>query len=204
MAGYWQRAKTYLGLGPEDDYADYGYVEFDEPEMDGDLARRGVSAPTRRARPPATTPRPTAARAGSSLDVDDADSAWEVAAVRVIDPPAGSTARAGGDETPRRSVVRAMPSVVTARPKVLSPSSFNDAQEIGDLFRSRQPVIVNFQGLDRDLARRLLDFASGVSYALSGSVERVSTHVYLLTPEDVEVSDDDRQKIREHGIGNAD
>ncbi|HKY13500.1 MAG TPA: cell division protein SepF, partial [Microthrixaceae bacterium] len=96
-------------------------------------------------------------------------------------------------------VVRPLPSA-TAKPHVVNPKAFNDAQEVGDWFKRRQPVIVNLQGLDRDLARRLLDFASGVAYGLGGTVERVASHVYLLTPADVEVSADDRRRISEGAL----
>ncbi len=77
----------------------------------------------------------------------------------------------------------------------MSPSSFNDAQEVGDLFKSNQPVIINLTGLERDVARRLLDFSSGVAYGLGGTVERVASHVYLLTPADVEIAADDRRSF---------
>ena len=66
--------------------------------------------------------------------------------------------------------------------------------------RKRQPVIVNLQELDRDLARRLLDFSSGVAYGLGGTVERVASHVYLLSPVDVEITPDDRRRLREKGL----
>jgi cell division inhibitor SepF len=62
-------------------------------------------------------------------------------------------------------------------------------------------VILNLSGVERDLARRLLDFSSGVTYALGGSVERVAPQVYLLTPADVEVSADDRRRIKAGDLG---
>jgi cell division inhibitor SepF len=99
-----------------------------------------------------------------------------------------------------RGVVRPLPTAASARPQVVSPKSFNDAQEVGDLFKRRQPVILNLQNLDRDLARRLLDFASGVAYGLAGTVERVASHVYLITPADMEVSADDRRRIKEGAL----
>jgi cell division inhibitor SepF len=59
------------------------------------------------------------------------------------------------------------------------------------------PVIVNLQGVERDLMRRIIDFASGLCYGLSGHMERVANHVYLLTPSDVEVSVEERRRWRE-------
>lgn len=81
-----------------------------------------------------------------------------------------------------------------AKPHAVSPTSFNEAQEIGDRFKSGQPVIVNLQGVDKDLRRRLVDFASGLCYALAGKMDRVADQVYLLTPADVEVSQDDTRR----------
>ena len=95
--------------------------------------------------------------------------------------------------------MRSLPSA-PSRPHVVSPSSFNDAQEIGDEFRGNAPVILNLQGVSRDLARRLIDFASGLCYALDGQMERVANQVYLLTPTDVEVSDEERQRLQERGL----
>ena len=82
----------------------------------------------------------------------------------------------------------------TAKPHAVGPTSFNDAQEIGDRFKSGQPVIVNLQAVDKDLRRRLVDFASGLCYALGGKMDRVADQVYLLTPADVEVSHDDTRR----------
>jgi cell division inhibitor SepF len=63
------------------------------------------------------------------------------------------------------------------------------------------PVIVNLQGVERDLMRRIIDFSSGLCYGLSGQMERVANHVYLLTPSDVEVSVEERRRWRERGDG---
>lgn len=84
-----------------------------------------------------------------------------------------------------------------AKPHVVAPSSFGDAQEVADRFKSNQPVIVNLQGIDRDLARRLVDFAAGVCYALNGHMEKVTTGVYLLTPSNVKVSAEDRRRLQD-------
>ena len=84
-----------------------------------------------------------------------------------------------------------------ASPHTISPETFNDAQLIGDRFKAAQAVIVNLQHADRDLRRRIVDFASGLCYALGGSMERVADQVYLLVPTDVEVSDADTRRAFE-------
>jgi cell division inhibitor SepF len=75
----------------------------------------------------------------------------------------------------------------SGEPRRLEPRSFDDAQIIADAFKTGRPVLVNLYGVDSDLARRLVDFASGVCYALGGTMERVDVGLYLLTPRHVEV-----------------
>jgi len=87
----------------------------------------------------------------------------------------------------------------TVKPRALSPSSFGDAKNLADEFKNSVPVIMNLQGVERDLARRLIDFASGITYALDGSMEKIASQVFLITPRSVEVSDEDRRRIEERG-----
>lgn len=89
---------------------------------------------------------------------------------------------------------------LSSKPQVVTPSRFADAQEIGDLVKANNAVIVNLQMSERDLARRMLDFCSGVTYALGGSIEKVADHVFLLTPPNVEVSAEERQRLHERGL----
>ena len=88
--------------------------------------------------------------------------------------------------------VRAVALPKTVKPRVIVPQSFNDAQVVADTFREPKPVIVNMQSAERDLARRLIDFSSGLCYGLGGQMEKVAKDVYLLTPDEVEVADEDR------------
>ena len=105
---------------------------------------------------------------------------------------------------PRPSVVRTMPSASTAaRVHVVEPHDFNDAQEVGDRLKANQPVILNLQGLDRDIQRRLIDFSSGLAYALGGSMSRVADQVFLLTPSNVEVSQEEKERLQARGLYRA-
>jgi cell division inhibitor SepF len=97
-----------------------------------------------------------------------------------------------------------MPSASTAaRVHVVEPRGFNDAQEVGDRLKANQPVILNLQGLDRDLQRRLIDFSSGLAYALGGSMSRVADQVFLLTPSNVEVSQEEKERLQARGLFRA-
>ena len=79
------------------------------------------------------------------------------------------------------------------------PRSFNDAQQIADKFKDAIPVILNLQSTDGDLSKRLIDFASGLTYALDGGMQRVADKVFLLTPRNVEVSAEERARLLERG-----
>ena len=89
----------------------------------------------------------------------------------------------------------------SARVHVVAPSRFGDAKEIADRLKDNRPVIVNLQMAERDLQRRMIDFCSGVTYALSGEMEKVADQVFLLTPTNVKVSDEERQRLADRGFG---
>jgi len=82
------------------------------------------------------------------------------------------------------------------------PKRFNEAREIGERFRQGIPVIVNLQGADDAIARRLVDFASGLVFGLDGKIEMVASRVYLLTPANMEVSAEERERLVEGGFFN--
>ena len=97
----------------------------------------------------------------------------------------------------RAGVVTAIPTPASAKLHLVQPTAFNDAQEIGDKFREGTSVIMNLVAADPALARRLVDFASGLAYGLRGSMQAVTDSVYLLTPEGVQVSAEERRRFLE-------
>jgi cell division inhibitor SepF len=122
------------------------------------------------------------------------------AAVSAVRPVARDMGDPNGvTVTPRPAVVRPITPMHGAKVHVVAPSRFSDAQEIGDRFKNGQPVIVNLQANDRELARRMIDFCSGVTYALSGSMDKVADQVFLLTPSNVEVSAEEKRRLQERG-----
>ena len=88
------------------------------------------------------------------------------------------------------------------RVHLVVPKSFNDAQDVADKFKDSIPVILNLQGSDTDLSKRLIDFASGLTYALDGGMQRIADKVFLLTPRNVEVSAEERARLIEKGFFN--
>ncbi|MEZ5167916.1 MAG: cell division protein SepF [Acidimicrobiales bacterium] len=133
-------------------------------------------------RPPSSTVRPIPNSTATSPSPGSSS-------VRVVSAtPTPTSPKPDGASAIR--IVESAPS----KPHAVSPTSFNEAQAIGDRFKNGQPVIINLQGVERDLRRRLVDFASGLCYALGGKMDRVADQVYLLTPADVEVSSDDTRR----------
>jgi cell division inhibitor SepF len=88
------------------------------------------------------------------------------------------------------------------RVHLVIPKSFNDAQDVADKFKESIPVIINLQGSETDLSKRLIDFASGLTYALDGGMQRIADKVFLLTPRNVEVSAEERARLIEKGFFN--
>jgi len=176
MASIWRRTMVYLGLVDDDEYEEY--EPYDEPPPQPMAARRGAR-PERME--PAYEPEPTASAMGGG--------------VRTL-PREDS----GITIQQRPSVVRQIAPVASPRVHLVAPTGFNDAKEIGDRLKSSQPVILNLQGVDRELCRRLIDFASGVTYGLGGQMEKVADQVFLLTPTDVEVSAEEKRRLQERGL----
>ena len=87
-----------------------------------------------------------------------------------------------------------------ARITTLQPRSYNEARTIGERYRDGVPVIMNLTELDDAAAKRLVDFAAGLAFALRGSIDKVTSRVFLLTPADVEVSADDARRLAERGL----
>ncbi len=160
-----KKLMLWLGLGPDDAYEDLS----DEPILRGPLSSTEF-AEARLAAETGGTVSPLHTRTQASNTV------------RIL--PAEST-----------GTVLPLKPAATARPSTVTPTSFDDVQEMADRFKGRQPVIVNLQGVDAELSRRIIDFASGVCYGSAGQMERITHQVYLLTPSDVEVSDEDRRHL---------
>lgn len=99
----------------------------------------------------------------------------------------------------RSSRLRSVSAPAPAKVHLVAPRAFNDAKQIADRFKAQIPVILNLQSADTELSKRLIDFASGLTYALDGSMQRVADKVFLLTPRDVELSAEERARAIERG-----
>lgn len=179
MPTFLKKTMVYLGL------LDDEYEEYD----DRGQARPGHRAPV-----------------DAGMAEDDRYATAQVGRIRTLpaQAPSGATSFPSAPVTTRVSpVIRPMSAGDAAKVQVVAPTQFGDAREIADYVKANRPVIVNLQVAERDLQRRMIDFCSGVTYALSGQMEKVADAVFLLTPTNVKVSDEERQRLQERGFGRS-
>jgi cell division inhibitor SepF len=175
MKDSWHKALVYFGLAEERHYED----ELPEPEPEAELEDRYRERPNVR--------RLSTRRRRDEFDdifADDDEVGGRPTAV--LRPVAGGRSRNGGD----------------VRVHLVHPKSFNDAQQVADRFKDSVPVILNLQGVETDLSKRLIDFASGLTYALDGGMQRIADKVFMLTPRNVEISAEERARLIEKGFFN--
>jgi cell division inhibitor SepF len=174
FADVWSRTLVYFGIAEEEEEWDEdGYVTHEELER-------------------SYADRPNVRRLSGRRrrgEVDD----WS-------EPEEAPSRTANVRSMPRRGL-EAAPSA-SVQVHLVLPRSFNDAQQIADRFKDGVPVILNLQGSDVELSKRLIDFASGLTYALDGGMQRVADKVFLLTPRNVQVSAEERARLLEGGFFN--
>jgi cell division inhibitor SepF len=175
----WHRTLVYFGVAEDRDaYED----DYDEPpvtrEAEAELEDRYRERPNVR--------RLTSRRRRDEIDDIFAEDPASERRTSVLRPVGGRDANGRGE----------------VRVHLVIPKSFNDAQDVADKFKDSIPVILNLQGSDADLSKRLIDFASGLTYALDGGMQRIADKVFLLTPRNVEVSAEERARLIEKGFFN--
>jgi cell division inhibitor SepF len=119
--------------------------------------------------------------------------------------PVGATAAKLAVREPVVAAPEPAPAPAAAQPyriTTLHPRTYNEARTIGERFRDGMPVIMNLSEMDDSDAKRLVDFAAGLSFGLRGSIERVTAKVFLLSPQNVDVTAEDKARIREGGFFN--
>jgi cell division inhibitor SepF len=183
----WHRTLVYFGLAEDRDaYDEDEELDVREPEEEIESRYRE---------------RPNVRRLSSSrrrrdeiddIFADDSPSDRRTAVLRPVGGGGGAVAAGRGGNGRAEGV----------RVHLVIPKSFNDAQDVADKFKDTIPVILNLQGSDTDLSKRLIDFASGLTYALDGGMQRIADKVFLLTPRNVEVSAEERARLIEKGFFN--
>ena len=172
----WHRTLVYFGLAEEEDPR---YEPVREPEPEVELEDRYRDRPNVRR---------LQRRRRDEIDEIFADEPrGSGRETRVLRPVGGNgRSTAGGD----------------IQVHLVIPRNFNDAQQIADQFKDSIPVIINLQSADPDLSKRLIDFASGLTYALGGGMQKIADKTFLLTPANVEVSADQQARLVEKGFFN--
>ena len=178
----WHRTLVYFGLAEDRDaYDDERGGARRDPEPEAELEDRYRERPNVR--------RLSTRRRRDEIDDIFADESPSERRTTVLRPgrrPPGQRPHASGE----------------VRVHLVIPKSFNDAQDVADKFKDAIPVIINLQGSETDLSKRLIDFASGLTYALDGGMQRIADKVFLLTPRNVEVSAEERARLIEKGFFN--
>jgi len=173
----WHRTLVYFGLA-EDEAHEEEVEPYQEPEVEPQDSYR--ERPNVR--------RLSARRRRDEIDdifADDSPTDRRTTSLRPVGGARGN-GRGSGD----------------VRVHFVAPKSFNDVQDVADKFKDAIPVIINLQGSDADLSKRLIDFSSGLTYALDGGMQRIADKVFLLTPRNVEVSAEERARLVEKGFFN--
>jgi cell division inhibitor SepF len=175
----WHRTLVYFGLAEDREYEEE-LEPYHEPEVELQDSYRE---------------RPNVRRLSSRRRRDDFDDIFadetpaerRTASLRPVGGARGGNGRGNGGDV---------------RVHFVAPKNFNDVQDVADKFKDAIPVILNLQNTDTDLAKRLIDFSSGLTYALDGGMQRIADKVFLLTPRNVEVSAEERARLVEKGFFN--
>ena len=173
----WHRTLVYFGLAEEEDPR---YEAIPDPEPEAELEDRYRERPNVR--------RLQRRRRDEFDDIfaDDSPTEGRTTVLRPVGGRPANGRNASGE----------------VRVHLVIPKSFNDAQDVADKFKDAIPVIINLQGSETDLSKRLIDFASGLTYALDGGMQRIADKVFLLTPRNVELSSEERARLIEKGFFN--
>lgn len=187
------RMAAWFGFGTEDEeyYDDYEDEGVDDRQGERHRDRRGGELAATGAGGGAEPPR----RAGRQ----ERSSAFGTSLGDLFGSEPSARERGGQGQH-----LRAVPdnNATPAKVSVLEPAAFNDAQALADRFKRQQPVILNLQNVDGELSRRMVDFCSGLTYALDGQIQSVANRVFLLTPRNVEVSAEERKRLAERAFFN--
>jgi cell division inhibitor SepF len=177
----WHKALVYFGLA-EDEYGPE-YEEDFEPETGTEEA----FGEPRREREPASVRRLPTSRRPRRDEIDDIFGDDEpIAATRSSTRTLRPVDNGGGD----------------IQVHLVIPRNFNDAQQVADQFKRQVPVILNLQTADHELSKRMIDFCSGLTYALDGGMQRIAEKMFLLTPRNVEVSAEEKARLIDKGFFN--
>ncbi|BBZ33206.1 cell division protein SepF [Mycolicibacterium confluentis] len=210
------KVKAYFGMAPLEDYDDEYYDDDDRGAARGGYPRRerfegagfdggyerGGRYPEREYE---EEPEYAGAYRGGYAE-DPRDTRFRP---REFDRPAAAAPRLGALRgstrgalamDPRRMQMLFDEGSPLSKITTLRPKDYSEARTIGERFRDGTPVIMDLVSMDNADAKRLVDFAAGLAFALRGSFDKVATKVFLLSPADVEVTPEERRRMAEAGF----
>jgi cell division inhibitor SepF len=183
----WHRTLVYFGLAEDEAYEDEEIEPYTEPDAGTQDTYRERERPNVR--------RLSSRRRRDEIDDIFADEPAPERRTTALRP-------VGGRGNGRSGSSGGGSGAGDVRVHFVAPRSFNDVQDVGDRFKESIPVILNLQGTDTDLSKRLIDFSSGLTYALDGGMQKIADKVFLLTPRNVEVSAEEQARLVERGFFN--
>ena len=182
----WNRALVYFGLAEDPEYR----YEYDDPYGEPDTIDERISQPPRRRRERERDREPATASNVRRLRREEPDDDIDDIFADESAPRRGRSLRPVSD------------SGADVQVHFVTPRNFNDAQEVADRFKRNVPVILNLQSTSADLSKRLIDFSSGLTYAMDGGMQKIAEKTFMLTPANVEVSAEEKARIVEKGFFN--
>jgi cell division inhibitor SepF len=204
------KVKAYFGMAPMEDYDDEYYEDDDRGTARGysrrprDFEDEGYGRSYDDRLAGRDYDEPAAGYRGGYRDEDRFES--RLRGPREFDRPAprfsalrGST-RGALAMDPRRMAELFEAGSPLSKITTLRPKDYSEARTIGESFRDGTPVIMDLVSMDNSDAKRLVDFAAGLAFALRGSFDKVATKVFLLSPADIDVSAEERRRIAEAGF----
>lgn len=105
--------------------------------------------------------------------------------------------------TPKQNVVSLQSVQKSSKVVLIEPRVYAEAQDIADQLKNRKAVVVNLQRIEKDQAKRIVDFLSGTVYAIGGDIQKIGTDIFLCTPDNVEVSGNISQLIQDQDAENT-
>jgi cell division inhibitor SepF len=178
----WHRALVYFGLAEDHDYGPEYEDEF-EPETGTEEVFEARRERDREPSGSSVRRLPTSRRARRD-EIDD---------IFADDEPIAAS---------RTRTLRPVDNGGDIQVHLVIPRNFNDAQQVADQFKRTVPVILNLQTADHELSKRMIDFCSGLTYALDGGMQRIADKMFLLTPRNVEVSAEEKARLIDKGFFN--
>ena len=184
MAERLKRAAAWLGLVTDDRYAEY---EVDDAERTEGISREELIGVQERDR--------AAASAGTGGSVTTLQSKRPATTTIAPAAPAAVATQAAPAPSPAPSPAPRARTADLSRITTVHPRTYNEARTIGEHFRDGVPVIMNLSQMEDVDAKRLVDFAAGLIFGLHGTIERVTSKVFLLSPQNVTVATEDKERI---------